>query len=221
VAGIERGDVRLGKLGRLGELGLSQSTIGWRSRSNIQSASPSVHMFLQRSASLLPRPNGFTASSVSCEMLKWTTCHLRGCRPRAGSARSRLGEVARGELALVGDDEAAFAQRSTFTFSAAGFIAISTSGWSPAVSIAVEPKLIWKAETPKVVPCGARISRGNRGRSQDRCRPEPWTSELPAGQLHPVAGIAGEAHTTASGGGWGGRFFSVTRCVAVAMGRLV
>ena len=40
------------------------------------SASPSVHIFLQRRASLLPSPKGFTASSVSCEMLKWTTCHL-------------------------------------------------------------------------------------------------------------------------------------------------
>ena len=76
MTGIERGDVRFGELGRLGELRFSQSTIGARSRSNIQSASPSVHIFLQRSASLLPRPKGFTASSVSCEMLKWTSCHL-------------------------------------------------------------------------------------------------------------------------------------------------
>jgi hypothetical protein len=31
------------------------------------------------------------------------------------------------------------------------------------VSIAQEPKLIWKAETPNVVPCGARISAGKSG----------------------------------------------------------
>ena len=38
--------------------------------SNIHSARPSVHMFLQRSASLLPRPNGLTDSSVSALMSK-------------------------------------------------------------------------------------------------------------------------------------------------------
>ena len=40
----------------------------------------------------------------------------------------------------------------TFTLSAAGFMAISISGSSPAVSMDVEPKLIWKAETPNVEP---------------------------------------------------------------------
>ena len=81
-----------------------------------------------------------------------------------------------------------------FTFSAAGFIAISTSGWSPAVSIAVEPKLIWNAETPKVVPLrspdfrreigeGRKVVSGKRGRQR----------ELAAGQLHSVAAVAGEA----------------------------
>ena len=44
--------------------------MGPRSRSNIHSAKPSVHIFLQRNASLLPEPNGLTASSVNCEMLK-------------------------------------------------------------------------------------------------------------------------------------------------------
>src|SRR6516225_419868 len=57
------------------------------------------------------------------------------------------------------------ARRSArLTLSAAGFIAISTSGASPAVSIEAEPKLIWNAETPKVVPCGARISAGKSGK---------------------------------------------------------
>ncbi len=51
-----------------------------------------------------------------------------------------------------------------FTFSAAGFITISTSGASPAVATLVEPKLIWNAETPKVVPAGARISAGKSGK---------------------------------------------------------
>ena len=40
----------------------------------------------------------------------------------------------------------------TFTLSAAGFIATSTSGASPAVVTSLEPKLIWNAETPNSVP---------------------------------------------------------------------
>ena len=71
---------------------------------------------------------------------------------------------------------------------------MSTSGWSPAVSIAQEPKLIWNAETSE---CGAlrradfggeirergEVVAGKRGRQR----------ELAAGQLHAVAAIAGEA----------------------------
>ena len=53
---------------------------------------------------------------------------------------------------------------STFTLRPAGFIATSMSGWSPAVSIWVEPKLIWNALTPNSVPCGARISAGKSGK---------------------------------------------------------
>jgi len=45
-----------------------------------------------------------------------------------------------------------------FTFSAAGFSATSTSSWSPGVRTRLPPNWIWKAETPKVVPTGARIS---------------------------------------------------------------
>ena len=82
----------------------------------------------------------------------------------------------------------------TFTFSAAGFIATSTSGWSPAVSIAQLPKLIWKAETPNVVPCGARISAGKVGEGREVVAGQRGRQgELPAGQLHAVAAVAGEA----------------------------
>jgi hypothetical protein len=52
---------------------------------------------------------------------------------------------------------------ATLVLSAAGFIATSTSGASPAVSIWRLPKLIWKALTPNSVPCGARISAGKSG----------------------------------------------------------
>ena len=51
-----------------------------------------------------------------------------------------------------------------FVLSAAGFIATSTSGWSPGVWMSVELKLIWKPLTPGSEPAGARISAGKSGR---------------------------------------------------------
>ncbi len=49
-------------------------------------------------------------------------------------------------------------------FNAAGFIATSTSAWSPGVVMSLEANWIWKAETPCTVPAGARISAGKSGR---------------------------------------------------------
>ncbi len=51
----------------------------------------------------------------------------------------------------------------TFVLSAAGFIATSTSGWSPGVWMSLELKLIWKPDTPGSEPAGARISAGKSG----------------------------------------------------------
>ena len=52
----------------------------------------------------------------------------------------------------------------TFVLSAAGFIATSTSGWSPGVWMSFDEKQIWKPETPGSEPAGARISAGKSGR---------------------------------------------------------
>src|SRR6187549_1700122 len=146
-------------------LALSQSTIGCRSRSNIHSARPRVHMFFERSASLLPRPNGLTASIVSALMSNASTSHLAS-EPSSSGLASYL---AFSRLRLVNSPVSAMMRppglsASRLVLSAAGFIATSTSGASPAVSIAVEPKLIWNAETPNSVPCGARISAGKSGK---------------------------------------------------------
>ena len=152
-------------VGALANFAFSQSISGCRSRSNIHSDSPSVHMFLQRSASLLPSPNGFTASSVSCEMLSVITCHLARLPSVSGSASyfafARLRALNSPWSAITSPP--AFSA-STLVFSAAGFIATSTSSMSPAVSIAVDPKLIWNADTPNNVPSGARISAGKSGK---------------------------------------------------------
>ena len=81
-----------------------------------------------------------------------------------------------------------------FVLSAAGFIATRTSGWSPGVWMSVELKLIWKpADARQRARRGADLGREVRQRAdvvaEDRGRP----GELGAGELHAVAGIAGEA----------------------------
>ena len=51
-----------------------------------------------------------------------------------------------------------------FVRSAAGFIATSTSGASPAVKISFDENCSWKPETPARLPAGARISAGKSGK---------------------------------------------------------
>ena len=83
---------------------------------------------------------------------------------------------------------------STLVFSAAGFIATSTSGASPAVSICgraeidlerrdAEQRALRRADFGGKIGERGEIVAGQRGRQR----------ELPAGQLHAVAGIAGKA----------------------------
>ena len=80
-----------------------------------------------------------------------------------------------------------------FVLSAAGFIATRTSGWSPGVWMSDDEKLIWKPDTPGSEPAGARISAGKSG---SVLMSLPKTAAVRVnwvpGQLHPVAGIAGE-----------------------------
>ena len=142
----------------------SQSCSGSRGRSNIHSASPSVHMFLQRRASLLPRPKGLTASIVSALMSNASRSYFARLPSSSGLASyfalSRLRLVNSPVSAMISPPGFSAAR---FTFSAAGFIATRTSGASPAVLISRLPKLIWNADTPNSVPCGARISAGKSG----------------------------------------------------------
>ena len=46
---------------------------------------------------------------------------------------------------------------------AAGFMATSTFGASPGVVMSWSEMWTWKAETPAIVPAGARISAGKSG----------------------------------------------------------
>ena len=196
MAGVERGDIGLGQRRRLGELGLEPvDRAAARSRSNIQSASPSVHMFLQRSASLLPRPNGFTASSVSCEMLNASTCHLARLPSSSGLASYfALARLRSPNSPLVGDDQAAGLERVDIGLERrrvhrdqhVGLVARGLDRGRAEIDLEggdAEQRALRRADLGREIGEGRQIVAGQRGRQR----------ELPAGQLHAVAGIAGEA----------------------------
>ena len=135
-----------------------------RSRPYIHSINPSAHMLRQRCASLVPRPNSFTASVVSLVMSNGSTRYFASEPSCSGLAGNPALERLRSVNAPVSRTIVPPCRRSRrSTFSAAGFIATSTSTASPAVSTSAAPKRIWNAETPKVVPAGARISAGKSG----------------------------------------------------------
>ena len=86
----------------------------------------------------------------------------------AGPAHS--GQRARGEVVAVDDDRGARRHVVRLAFSAAGFIATSTSGRSPGVRMSWSAKCSWNDETPASVPGGARISAGSSAGSTGHCR---------------------------------------------------
>ena len=82
-----------------------------------------------------------------------------------------------------------------FTLSAAGFMATSTSGASPGVWTSWSRSGPGTRRRPGKVPAGARISAGKSG-NVDRSFPiiTAVVGELVPGELHAVAGVAGEAY---------------------------
>ena len=152
-------------------------------------------MFLQRSASLLPRPNGFTASRVSCEMLKRDELPAgeAAVLERIGLV-ARLGEVARAELALVGDDQPAGLQivdiglqrRRVHRDQHVGRVAGGLDRGRAEIDLEggdSEGRALRRADLGREIGEGGEIVAGERGRE----------GELAAGQLHAVAAVAGEA----------------------------
>ena len=63
-----------------------------------------------------------------------------------------------------------FSTEPSSAFSAAGFIATRTSGWSPGVRMSVDANWIWNAETPWTVPAGPGSRPGSPASSRGRCR---------------------------------------------------
>ncbi len=57
-----------------------------------------------------------------------------------------------------------FGTSAMFVVRAAGFIATSTSGRSPAVRMSWSAKCTWNPDTPGSDPAGARISAGKSGK---------------------------------------------------------
>ena len=79
-------------------------------------------------------------------------------------------------------------------FSAAGFIATSTSGRSPGVRMSWSAKCSWKADTPGSVPGGRPdLGREVGQRRQVVAERRGLGGEPVTGELHAVAGVAGEA----------------------------
>ena len=87
-----------------------------------------------------------------------------------------------------------FARSPMFTLSAAGFIATRTLGWSPGVRMSWSAKCTWKPETPGQ-RAGGRADLGREVGQRREVVPEDrrLAREAIAGELHAVAGVAGEA----------------------------
>src|SRR5947208_9493243 len=122
-------------------------------------------MLRQRCASRVERPRSLTASAVSRVMSTVSTWYCASEPSSIGLAGNPALERLRSENAPVSTTIVPPRRRSfRSTFSAAGFMATSTSTSSPGVVTSTPPKWIWKADTPYVVPAGARISAGKSGK---------------------------------------------------------
>src|SRR6476646_9817465 len=141
--------------------------------------SPSANMFFARSASRAVTPsmsfNAPTVIEVSC-----TACT---CQPSSDPSSSGLVSYPaffrlRSVNASVSTISVPpFGRSCRFVFSAAGFMATSTSGWSPGVRMSWSAKCSWKPDTPGSEPAGARISAGKSG-NVARSLPESAVSEV-------------------------------------------
>ena len=88
---------------------------------------------------------------------------------------------------------APFGRSARFAFSAAGFIATSTSGRSPAVRMSWSAKWTWNPETPGSEPAGADLGREVRERREVVPERGGLAREAVAGELHAVTRVTREA----------------------------
>ena len=128
-------------------------------------------------------------------MLSRITCHLASVSSSSGLAViAGLGEVARAELAFVGDDQAAGLQivdiglqrRRVHRDQHVGRVARGLDRGRAEIDLEggdAEGRPLRRADLGREIGEGGEIVAGERGRQ----------GELAAGQLHAVAAIAGEA----------------------------
>ena len=132
--------------------------VGSVGRPYIHDSRPSANMFFARAASLRDRPNSLTASTVMpVRSTGWTWKSPSGswASPSRSSGLTSYPALSRLRLekSWVSTMIAApFGRSPTLAFSAAGFIATSTSGRSPAVRMSWSAKCTWNEETPGSVP---------------------------------------------------------------------
>ncbi len=127
--------------------------------------SPSAKKFFERSASRDVIPSTSLSASIvideSATSCTWKSASEPSSSGFAGyPAFCRLRSLNASVLTMTVPP---FARSPRLTFSAAGFIATSTFGWSPGVRMSWSAKWTWKPETPGSEPAGARISAGKSG----------------------------------------------------------
>jgi hypothetical protein len=209
VARVERRDIGFGELGRLGELGLQP----------VDDRRPVAVEHPQRQAE---RPHVLAAQGLlvaEAERLHRVEGELRDVEPDELPARqaavlervrcvARLGEVARAELALVGDDQPARLQildlglqrRRVHRDQHVGRVAGRLDRGGAEIDLEggdSEGRPLRGADLGREIGEGGEVVAGERRRQ----------GELAAGQLHSVAAVAGEAHDDRLRGRLGGRVF--------------
>ena len=164
-------------------------------RPYIHDSRPRANMFFARAASLRERPNSLTASTVipvrssGCTAYAAERVVVERARRRSRPWRG-CGAVKSWVSTMI---VAPWGRSPRLARSAAGFIATSTSGASPGVRMSWSAKCTWNDETP-----GQRALRGpDLGgevgqRRQVVAERGGLLGEPVPGQLHAVAGVAGE-----------------------------
>src|SRR3954471_8245949 len=167
-------------------------------------------MFFERSASRLLTSTSLSASSVSVVSATSWRWNSESDPSSSGFAAypafSRFLSVKASRLTI---SVPPLGRSRRFVFSAAGFIATSTSGASPGVRMSWSAKWSWKPETPGSEPAGARISAGKSG-SVERSLPTRAVSlvNCPPVGCRPAPDSPGNRIVTCS---------SCSTCLAIAL----
>ena len=174
-----------------------QSRVGSTGRVYIQESSPRAKKFFDRSASRGLAPGLLGRLDASAR----SSAPRRRVKPSSEPSVERVGgvaglvQVALVEGVAVDDERAAGLQVARLALRAAGFIATSTSGASPGVRMSWSEMWTWKrGDAGQRARPGPGSRPGSRAGWPGRCRTGALTLGEPvAGELHAVAGVAGEA----------------------------